>query len=85
MNTSKLATPIKRALKNKQLRDVVGALASIADTLARLHGHGVSHRDKARPSKYADGTEDSRAEVCGIAGASVLRYRMIRTDAVGGR
>ena len=41
-----VATPIDKALEGRPLQDVVGAVAAIAETLARLeHDHGVGHRD----------------------------------------
>jgi serine/threonine protein kinase len=41
-----IARPIVRALGNEpELEEVVGAVADIADTLARLHADNIAHRD----------------------------------------
>jgi serine/threonine protein kinase len=40
-----IATPITDALHDQPLETVVEALATVATTLARLHGDGIGHRD----------------------------------------
>jgi len=40
-----IATPIADALRDQPLETVVEAMATIAETLTRLHANGVGHRD----------------------------------------
>ncbi len=42
---TKIAEPIKGALRRETLDVVVAAIASIAETLSALHAEGISHRD----------------------------------------
>jgi serine/threonine protein kinase len=49
-----VATPIAEALQDARLEEVVGALAEIASTLARLRDvHGVAHRDLKPGNLYS--------------------------------
>jgi serine/threonine protein kinase len=52
-----IATPITRALLGGSLETVVGALAQIAQTLARLAERGVGHRDVKPGNLYELGGE----------------------------
>jgi serine/threonine protein kinase len=40
-----LAQPLGEALAGKSVREVVSAVANVAETLASLHAEGLAHRD----------------------------------------
>lgn len=47
-----IATPLSEGLQGERLEVVVEAVATIATTLARLHGEGIAHRDLKPSNLY---------------------------------